>query len=843
MKISLNWISQYTELKLPTDELLSKIGAQLGAIEEIEEWSPRFDGIVVAKVVSCKKHPNADKLHVCLIDDNKATKGVKRDKNGYIEVVCGAPNVKTGLLVAWLPPGTTVPSTPSKDPLVLEAREIRGIVSNGMLASAHELGISDDHSGILEIDIAEVGAQLAKPGAPFKNLYGLNDTVIDIENKMFTHRPDCFGILGVARELAGIQGLAFKSPDWYLKSRNNKSSSTKLNLKVTNPVPSLVPRFMTQIVEDIEVGPSPIWLAAQLTRVGIRPINNIVDWSNYYMHLTGQPTHAFDYDKIKNLSTSTPTLMPRLAKKGEKLTLLGGKTINLEAEDIIIATDKQVVGLAGVMGGADSEVDDTTKNIIIECATFDMYTIRRTSMHHGLFTDAVTRFNKGQSPFQNDRVLADITNAMTKVGGRPTKLTDLKGQIKTPTMVRVSADFISQRLGLELSPDDIQKILENVEFKVERTDNRQELKVSAPFWRTDIAIAEDVVEEVGRLYGYDQLPLVLPKRDLSPVSKNQLLVLKSSIREILSRAGANEVLTYSFVHGNLLDRVGQDKTKAFKLSNASSPDLQYYRLSLTPSLLDKVHLNVKAGYDQFALFELGKTHMKGEFDKHEPAIPREQNAVGFVFVAGDKAAQNLQGAAYYQAKIYLDHLLKHFKVQTLVALVPFDTGALSKNSWIKQLTMPYEPGRSALMRDHKGTVWGVIGELKASVRHNLKLPAYTSAFEVGPLLLGQGASESAYLELPRFPKVEQDLSLKVSNRLTYAEVYKFVLENLNKLKPESTQMTLTPLDIYQKNASAKNITLRLHIASFETTLTDEGVNNLLDKVAKLAKQALGAERL
>src|SRR5690606_12915437 len=233
------------------------------------------------------------------------------------------------------------------------------------------------------------------------------------ENKMFTHRPDCFGNLGIARELAGISGLKFESPSWYQEPEadiNGPFSDLPFESKCET---DLVPRFTARVVEGVSVHKSPMWLQALLTRVGIKPINNLVDWTNYYMHLTGQPTHAFDYDKIKALSDGVPTIFPRLAQKGEKLTLLGGKVIELDEADLVIATDKQAVGLAGIMGGADTEVDESTKNIIIECATFDMYAIRKSSMRHGLFTDASTRFTKGQSPYQNLRVLYHLVKDIT----------------------------------------------------------------------------------------------------------------------------------------------------------------------------------------------------------------------------------------------------------------------------------------------------------------------------------------------------------------------------------------------------------------------------------------------
>lgn len=840
MKISLNWIKEFTDVDLPVGELAEKIGAQLGAVEEVVDLGKKYRGIVIAKVARCEKHANADKLSVCLIDDGGMVKNVARNGDGLVEVVCGAPNVREGLLVAWLPPGVIVPSTYDKDPLTLEAREIRGVVSNGMLASAHELALSDDHTGIVELSFGKIGGDFAEE-------FGLNDYIVDIENKMFTHRPDCFGILGVAREIAGITERQFKSPEWYREEADSLACESDLGLDVDNKIPKLVPRFMAHVIEGVTVKPSPVWMQAYLSRVGIRPINNIVDVTNYAMFLTAQPLHAYDYDKLcKVAGSKTAQLETRLSKKGDKINLLNGKALSLEDDETILITSNDVpVGIGGVMGGADTEVDENTRNIVLECANFDMYAIRRASMRHGLFTDAVTRFNKGQSYLQNPAVLQKSIGWVTQLaGGKPGKTIDSHQTLPRPIAVHTTEQFINERLGLKLSVEAMAKLLRNVEF--ETKINSETLEVTAPFWRTDIEIAEDIVEEVGRLYGYDKLPLELPKRDLTPAKKDELLELKSRVREVLKSAGANEVLTYSFVHGNLLDKAGQGKNQAFELSNALSPDLQYYRLSLTPSLLDKVHANVKAGYDEFAIFELGKAHIRSEPDPDEPDVPKEVQALSFVCAAAGKAVQNRAGAPFYQAKKYLTSLLAAFDANHFVHFEPLAKADLYKNPWLEQMTAPFEPHRSAVLRDGQGFVWGVVGEFKDSVSKSLKLPEYTAGFELDPLLLLlHGTNTAAYTPLPKFPKVEQDISLKVPAELAYGELFDFVWQKTEELKPPQTLATLDPLDIYQKedDKQHKQITLRLTIASYERTLTAEEVNTLLDKVAQAAKEKLGAERV
>lgn len=821
------------------DALAAKIGAQLGAIEGIIDDGAKYDGdILIVRVISCEQHPNADRLHVCKVDDGGKVASVARDEQGYVQVVCGAPNVRAGMLAVWLAPGATVPSTVGKDAFVLEARELRGQMSNGMMASPKELALGESHEGILEVD-GDVA-----PGTRFAEQFGLaEDRILDIENKMFTHRPDCFGYLGVAREIAGIQYMAYKSPAWYQQHPIFPAiEAEELPLEVQNNMPGEVPRFTAIAMRDVRVGPSPVWLQVELAKAGLRSINNIVDYTNFFMLETGQPLHAYDYDKVRALDnqSNTATLVVRKPKDGEKITLLNGKEVTPRSEAIMIATRDKAIGIGGVMGGGETEVDETTKNIIIECATFDMYSIRRTSMAHGLFTDAVTRFNKGQSPLQNLAVLAKIVDEIRqfaggKVASRVIDDNHLsqevmdRGSLHAP--VNVTSQFINERLGLKLSSEEMATLLRNVEFTVDTQG--EDLTVTAPFWRTDIELPEDVVEEVGRLYGFDHLPLELPLRSLHPARKDWPLEVKARIRQTLAQAGANEVLTYSFVHGNLLDKAGQDKSQAFRLANALSPDLQYYRLSLTPSLLERVHPNLKAGYDEFVLFEMGKIHEITA--REDDGLPMEFDNLALVYAAKDSAKP---GAAFYEARAYLEHLAKAFGVR-------LEYGSVPNHAW--SADAPFELSRSALVKiQGEDTAFGIIGELKVDVLAALKLPARTAAFEIGIMPMANAKqSRSAYTALPKFPKVSQDICLKVSADKTYQQVFALVEETLAKSAPEQTLTSLSPVDIYRRtdDAAHKQITLRVSIASYERTLTDGEVARILDDIAASAKEALQAERI
>ena len=829
MKVSLNWVKQFTHVNLPVDALVEKIGAQLGAVEEVVDLGKKYEGILVVKVVASEKHPNADKLSFCQVDDNGVNKKVKRNKNSLIEIVCGAPNVKAGMLAAWIPPGTTIPSTFEKDPFTIEARDIRGKTSHGMLASARELALGDDHDGILEID------QDAKPGELLTAVYDLDDYVIDIENKMFTHRPDLFGMLGIARELAGIAGKPFKSPSWYKPDAAlmNDGRKNVLKLEVKNELPKLTPRFCAIAIKDIKVQPSPVWLRVRLASVGVRPINNIVDITNFYMLETAQPLHAYDYDKLK-----TGVLGVRMSKKGETVQLIGGKNLKLDHEAIVITDGNKPVGLGGVMGGASTEVDEHTKNIILEVATFDMNTTRRTAMTYGLFTDAATRFTKNQSPLQNRAVIVKALEDVKRLaGGRgASPLIDDKNLEGAVGHVSVKRQFINERLGLNLTVAEMKRILTNVEFDVETSGD--ELSIKAPFWRTDIEIPEDIVEEVGRLYGYDHLPLDLPKRTISPSPLDGMLELKSRIRNYLSAAGANELLTYSFVHESLIKKAGQDPAQAYHIRNALSPELQYYRLSLMPSLLEKVHPNIKLGFDGFAIFEMNKSHDKTQKDEVEKELPREIETLALA-VAGQDKTHKQAGSAYFQARNYLDALASHLGVELKYQPLQEEPKA--------QPGKPFEVERSAhIYIAGNEKIAGVVGEFKPSAALGLKLPSFAAGFEISLHQLLQAAKPKVYLPLNRYPALSQDLCLRTSVDLPYQTLTDFLAKSLSQISSQHGYIyEISPLDIFQKTGELKHkqTTWHIELAHPDRTLTTEEVNNIFDRMAGDAKTNLNAERI
>lgn len=827
MKVSLNIVRSLINFELPSvDELVLRVNQQLGGVEEVINLGDKYAGARIVRIVECGKHPDADRLNVTKIDDGGAVSDVPRDDNGYVQVVCGAPNVHADMWAIWLSPGSTVPASfDDTEPFVLGARPLRGVLSQGMLAAADELAIGTDHKGIIEITENDLpsGAEL-RAGASFAEIFGLDDFVLDIENKMFTHRPDCFGQLGVAREIAGIFGQQFTSPEWY-KAQQQFSTAEGLDLMVTNDAPELVPRFMAVAIKDVEVKPSPLWLQCQLVAMGGKPINNIVDATNYIMLMTAQPTHAYDYDKLRGHQ-----LGARLARPGEKVSLLNGKEYELTADDIIIADGEGVIGLAGIMGGSNTEVSNDTKNIVLECATFDMYALRKTAMRHGVFTDALARFNKGQSPLQNAAVLKRLMSMVS--GVQASEVFDLKqfsdefddyfdGKY-TPANIDIDSKFINERLGLKLSENDICGLLNNVEIKSHGPEEELDyICIQSPFWRTDLELPEDIVEEVGRLYGFDKLPRELPHRSIKSAPKNPRRELKNAVRQSLSRAGANEILTYSFVHERILKNAEQDITQAYKLSNALSPDLQYYRLTVLPSLLDKVYTNIKSGHNEFALFEIGKGHLKSK-GLNKEGLPIENNYIDLVY----SSKKDKPGAPFYVAKKIIDNLGKDLSVK-------FEFEKIV-NQIDKQILAPFDIDRSSLIRIDNGDIVGLVGELKQSVIKNFKLPQYISAASIDIDILQKNISKNIgdlYHPLSKFPSTWRDISIEIDLAVSYKDVLNVVKNSLKNQDDEFISIRL--VDIYRaKDSSLKTITLNISMTNYNRTLTATDASRIIENINK-----------
>lgn len=815
MIISLNWLKQLTDIDIPVDELATLIGARLVEIEEVIDLGSKYKDVVIARVVTCEKLEGSDHLNVTKLDDGNVTPDIERDADGFIQVVCGASNVRAGILVAWLPPGSIVPETHGDaEPFVLGSRKLRGVMSNGMIASSRELGLTDEHDGILEVD------KDVTPGSSFAKMYELDDYLLDIENKSLTHRPDCFGVIGFAREVAAIQGKSFKTPEW-LSGQSPDFGDRFGDIKtpqVTIDDPSLSARYQAVILSESDGSvKSPLQMQTYLARVGVRPISAVVDVTNYLMLATGQPLHAFDYDKLIAVGGGSADIHVRSAKENEKLQLLDGREIQLDRGDIVIAAGETAIGLAGAMGGANTTIDDSTKNIIIESATFNLYNLRATQMRHGIFSEAITRFTKGQPAELTAPVLAEAVRLMEHAGGkRVSDVAESYPNPTTPAAITIPIEKINGVLGSDFTPEQVAQILRNVEFDV--TLSSDKVSFTPPYWRADIHIDEDVIEEIGRLNGFDEITPTLPKRDFTAVRTSHFDQIRANVRKALVRAGANEVLTYSFVHGNDLLKAGQKLEDSYRITNSISPQLQYYRQTLTPSLLGAVHGNIRHGYDSFALFEVNKAHPRQHGMTHEN-VPAEADMIALT-IANKKSGA---GAPYYQAKKMLDYLGTSLGLDLMYS--PIETNPNYP------VTAPFEYRRSAMVTDRKtDTFIGIVGEYKKSVSRGFKLPEYAAGFEIGSIALLEAIQKltSSYRPISRYPSTERDICFKVSQTIHYAQI----IDSVNQaLKVTNLESTVHPVDIYQaEGADTKNITIRLRLTAHDKTLTSNDVSSVVTQV-------------
>ncbi len=825
MIVSLNWLKKFTSISGTVDELSDIVGSRLVEIESVVDLSRKYTGVIIARVASCHKLEGSDHLSVVKIDDSNKVSEVERDESGFVQVVCGASNVRAGMLIAWLPPGVVVPETfGSATPFLLGSRKLRGVMSAGMIASAKELDLYNDNSGILEID------KDVEPGTSFIEAYELDDYLFDIENKSLTHRPDCFGLIGFAREVAGVQGRQFTSPAW-LSSVDPvlvpKDETHRASVTVDDP--ELSSRYQAVVIDGVNNRASlPIQIKSYLARIGVRPISPIVDVTNYLMMASGQPLHAFDYDKLAKLNDGQVDIHVRGGRKGEKLELLDGREVQLAPDDIVIANGDVAVALAGAMGGAATEVDENTKTVLLESATFNLYNLRATQMRHGIFSEAITRFTKGQPAGLTAPVLAravEMLGAHAEARLASSVIEDYPKPQKEVSL-DVSVNEVNNLLGTKFSTSDVLEILQNVEFNVSVTDAGL-LKVVPPYWRADINITEDIIEEVGRLSGFDHIEPTLPKRDFVAVKPSKFDQFRAMLRTNLVRAGANEVLTYSFIHGDVLKKANLDLDDSYQIINSISPDLQYYRQSLMPSLLSLVHSNIKAGHDEFALFELNKVHAKSAGMTPE-GVPIEMQRLGLVYASkgSDK------GASYYRAKRYADYLASRLNIS--VVYVPIGEGA-------DALVQPFEPKRSAYIRAKStGDTLGVVGEFKKSVARNFKLPLGASGFEVDTELLSAAAGgiDDIYSPLSRYPSSERDICFQVASYVTYQAI----IDSANEtLKNSGLETEITPIDIYQvEESNKKNITIRVRMTSHDKTLAGKEVTAVMNDVASTVIAATDA---
>lgn len=808
MKLPLKVVRQYTKLNIPDEEVISMISHKIGEVEYSIDWSKAYEGIYIAEIVEKSDHPDADKLGIYMID-------IRENEN--IQVVAGDKELNVGDKVAYIKPGNIVPSTYYTDEKIkIRAANMRGILSNGMLCSQKELNIGNDHTHVYKLPSD------APVGEMFSDYFELNDTVVEIENKALTNRGDLFGILGLSRELSAGQQIPFKSPDWYKVDHLDISpSNTCLPISVSNEAETICPRYMCIAIDNVNISESPIWLKSILIKSGIKPINNVVDITNYLMVLTAQPLHAFDYDKVVKgdvNSTNEAKITVRLARDEENIQTLDGKVVQLNSNTLVIADSTNPIAIAGIMGGLDTEIDENTKRVIIECANFDRYSIRKSSMALGIVTDASTRYTRAQDPNQCLPVLGKCIELITSIcgGNVSSNVIDNYPLEYKPDMVTLSLNRLNTHLGTDLSRDELITILENLEYTILPSDGLNDyITVVVPLGRRDISIPEDIHEDIARIYGYENIPIVLPLRDLKPSKKNNNLEIKSRIRNILSNSGCNEVDTYNFISKDVLEKCNLDVNLAYHIKNALSPDLAFMRTNILVSLLEKSSINFRKNISTFSMYEFNIPHQKGYMDNFE--LPNEDWHLAFTFISKDGV---LDGNPYYEAKVYLGKILNTLGIHGVEYELIQDSSEADLDIWVKDSINMFNRNSASILRVKGYThTLGIIGEIESSVKDNLKLPKYSCGFEINLEVL----KKLIRLKKPsnfdsKYPKITKDYTFVLPNEKKYSELEEEILKKFNK---EKYKVSIECLDIYQKAEDTKSITIRVSAEHKDKTLRVE----------------------
>jgi len=823
MNLPLNSIKEFTQCNTDLENVLNILSTKVGAVEGQIELYRMYEGIYIAQIQAKEEHPNADKLGVY-----KITIGEQEP----IQVVAGDKTLNIGDKVAYIKPGYIVPATfQTAEELKIKAVNMRGITSNGMLCSEKELNIGPNHTHVLVLDSNAI------VGQTFAEYYELNDTVVEIENKALTNRGDLFGILGLAREIAAAQNISFQSPDWYYKqSIDIDNEVTTLPVEVINESANLCPRYMCVSMSNVEVKESPVWLKSLLIKSGMRPINNIVDITNYLSVITGQPLHAFDYDKIisKDLNSKGKAYITvRLAKDGERIHTLDGNTVPLSNNNLVIADSTNPIAIAGVIGGYDTQVDETTKIIILESANFDKFSIRKTSMELGIFTDAVTRYTKGQNPALCLPILLRCIDLVKELaqGAISSNIQDIYTQPFKPKSISLSISKLNTHLGTSLGGEQVKSILQNLEYTISNEDEEY-LTVLPPVFRTDIYIPEDIFEDIGRIYGYENITLKLPTKDIKTAKKNTLIDIKSNIRSILSNSGCNELDTYSFTSKQSIQNSKQDPNMAFHIKNALSPELEFMRISLLSSLLEKGKYNIQKGLSPFCIYEFNIPHQKAYVDNFE--LPKEDWHLSLLFSSIDNT---LDGNPYYQVKRYLEKVLDSLNIPSLSYELISDSSELDLPIWVKGIIPSFNKNGASLVKyikDGDTKIIGVMGDIDSEVKNNFKLPQYTSAFEINlEEIVKLVNKKSLSVFETKYPAITEDLSIQVNTSTKYHDLEQAVLKVINT---KDRVGAIKCLDIYQKESNYKSITLRISIEHKDKTLNSEDFKKIIERIEEKVKE-------
>lgn len=733
MRVALGWLAEWIPLPETTDALVDRLTVGGLEIESIERTGPALEGVVVGRVVECERHPDADRLSVCRVDAGSA------GGDEPLEVVCGAPNVAQGQKIAFAPPGTVLP-----DGTKLKKTKIRGVVSRGMICSARELGLGEEHDGILVLDPD------APVGAPAVEVLGLGDVVLEME--ITPNRGDWASMLGMAREVRSHFGGELTPPDTQpIESGAPATDHVAVEIEATDGCP----RYVARVVRGVAVGPSPEWLRERLEAGGIRAINNVVDVMNLVMLEFGQPLHAFDLATLHG-----GRVRVRRATAGEKLVTLDGQARALESADLVIADADRGIALAGVMGGAETEVSPSTTDVLIEAAQFHPTDVRRTARRLGLHSEASYRFERGVDPEgvaraadRAARLLVELAGAQAAPGRVEARGTALA---HTDT-VRLDPARVNRLLGTDLSPDDVATLLRRADF--ETASNSAALVVSVPSWRHDVSQEADLVEEVARVFGYDRIPTTLPVGPVSPVSRPAGSQLGERARDALVAQGLVECVTLPFSPPADPDHLGlaQDdaRRRGVRLRNPIIEENSELRTSLVPSLLRAAHHNLARQADVLRIFEVGPCFLAG--GRGEEGLPAEPVGVAGLITRGDRPGfwkSNERIPLFFLGKGVAERVLFDLGYAAWCRSDPGTGGSELEGA------EPYHhPGAAARFGVGERVI-GSVGELHPEVaaRFGIEVPCVVFELDLSGLL-ALPQREVGSQELSRQPMARRDLAV------------------------------------------------------------------------------------
>lgn len=800
MKVTLNWLQDYVDLAgLSTEDLAHGLTMAGLEVEAVIPVGRELESLVVGEILEVKKHPKADHLSLCRVFSGRET----------LDIVCGAPNVRPGIRVPLALPGTKLPSG-----MEVQKATIRNTVSAGMLCSEQELGLSEDHSGIM---ILPEGVE---NGHPLSRVLGLEDTLLEVN--VTPNRPDCLSHIGIAREIAAIFRRPLRIPD--TSSAPDGEALQKVT-SVSILAPQACPRYAARMVRGVTLGPSPLWLRRRLTSVGIRSINNVVDITNFVLMEYGQPLHAFDFDTLGDRR-----IVVRLAEPDEHLKTLDGQERILTAEMLVIADGEKGVALAGIMGGEETEIQPSTKTIFIESAFFDPRCIRRTAKKLSLSTEASIRFERG----------VDIEGVLPALNRAALLIQDLAGGEIIPGWIdeypqhlpiepiQLNTNKTSRFLGIEVTAEQVTEISRRLGLGAVIKE-KDLVEITPSSFRRDLLRPVDLMEEVARLVGYDRIPVTIPDISSKTRKEPRAISARRRIKEILTGLGFDEIITYSFISERLssafLDPNSSSETSLVRISNPISEDQSVMRISLIPGMLTTMSRNWAQRNLNLRHFELGKVFRASP---EANTLPRETQHLSVLWTGRRHPESHYfksETVDFYDLKGVLEALLEALKIEGTSFLSASPPGYFCPDTYVQIYG--------------QGELFGEMGEISPQVRSLFDLKETAFLFDINlDQLIPKIQECPVFKPWPRFPEITRDMALIINEQVLWKDIQDEILSLEEPLIQE-----IELFDLYYGKPipeGKKNMGVRIHYRSPEKTLSDEGVNVIQEKLLKQVLEKFGA---